>query len=222
MARGAVARLAAGAPAELMALAAPAPVACRAPRARQPALAPPLCTVLAECSGLALVLLLAACEKADHGPLATREQCDRMHAEAVALADRVNARGPGAPEPGFRRMNVFGDWRPELCAERMTSKQVDCIIAKYRASELDTSTCKPEVDLRPADARRSSAECERYVAKSRELALAAPPRSGLTSAQLTEAVVQGATNECAGWLSRARYECVLAATTDDARRACPL
>lgn len=169
----------------------------------------------------AAALCVAACEKAKHDPHATREQCDRMHAAALAMADRVNAAGRGAPGAGFRRMNVFGDWRPDTCVERMTSRQVDCFIAKYSADELDDSSCKPEVDLRPPDARRTPAECERYVAKSRELAQAAPPSSSLTAAQYTEAVAQGATLECNGWLSRARYDCVLAATTDEARRACP-
>lgn len=164
----------------------------------------------------ALLLLLAACERSD-GLHATRAQCERLGAERQAMADRMNARNG----PWFM-MRVFGDGGPERCMERMTAHQVDCMIAKLRADDMDTSACKPEVDLRPPDARHTPAECARYVAKSRELATVVPPRDGLTSAQLADAVAHRATVECAGWLSRAHYECVLAATTDDARRACPL
>jgi hypothetical protein len=88
---------------------------------------------------LTLLIVFAACERGD-GVHATRAQCEQLDAELRAWADRVNARHSNSP---WYRARVFGADDPELCVQRYTYKQVDCMIAKVRADATDTAACKP-------------------------------------------------------------------------------
>jgi hypothetical protein len=174
-------------------------------------------------AALALLFVLAACEKAQRDPHATRMECDayvaaiaEWNANLDAQARDAYARDPNG-RISFTGQGVFvGKGFTSLCPERMTSKQVACMIAHAHRHSMDSTACKPEVDLRPPDARRTPEECARYIAKARELAATGSASPRMSVADQVRFVEQGAANECTGWLSRARYECVLAATTKDA------
>lgn len=174
---------------------------------------------------VAAALLLAACEKdpAASGVRATREQCEEIATLVQAHAAAANAVERGRPTHGFRHTEAFfSDNYLALCEQRTTRRQADCEIARLRTGAIDMSPCKPEVDLRPPDARRTAEECVQYVAKRRSLAATIVLPPGLTpDTQLADASAHGAAAECAWWLSKARYDCVMAAPDDAAATRCP-
>jgi hypothetical protein len=94
----------------------------------------------------------------------------------------------------------------KTCQERVTYEVIACV---QRATSSDEAArCKSSIDLRPASARRSPDECDRYVRHVREIVEAGSPPSVAANN-----MVDAARRECEGWLGADRFNCVMNATT---------
>ena len=100
-----------------------------------------------------LSLALAACAK--KAPNATREECRQYRAKLFELlpdAEREHWRASGLDKASKLEL--------DFCQQRVTSAEVACVRNKTTLD--DALACKPTVDLRPADMRRTPEECSAY------------------------------------------------------------
>lgn len=149
---------------------------------------------------LALILLVAACSKTSP-PNATRGQCEQYRDKLFSLL-------PEHEREVATRMGMHKATKLELdlCEERITSDEVAC--ALQTTSQADALACKPKIDIRPAEAKRTPEECKAFtehVTKLAKLATetesAGPPFTPAMGAMLAR--------ECERWMSMHRYECVM-------------
>ena len=169
--------------------------------------------LLAAILGGSSLLVVSPCgkNKTDPHQLASRSECEALAAKERALlpVEMSNAVPLGI------HMEAPSERRLAQCQERNTSEVVACVLA---AATMDEAlACKPSVEIRPPSVRRSMEECARYVEHVRQIvAQAAPGRP-----EMVANLGQAAGIECDRYLTRERYECVLATKGARDWAACP-
>lgn len=152
--------------------------------------------------GCALGAGLAACKKEGKRPNATRGECEQYRNKMFSLLpedEQKVAAGMNLDKPTPLEI--------ELCMERITSEEVACALAASTQDE--ALACKPSVDIRPADARRTPEECAAYSAHLMKLAETFTDADG--GPPLTPAMAKMAARECERWLTKQRFDCVMKA-----------
>jgi hypothetical protein len=155
---------------------------------------------------IAAALALAACAK--KAPNATREECRQYRAKLFELlpdAEREHWRASGLDKASKLEL--------DFCQQRVTSAEVACVRNKTTLD--DALACKPTVDLRPADMRRTPEECSAYREHVVQLA-ADGEKTETVGPPLSVAMAKIVARECERWMSKARYECgIKAASSPD-------
>jgi hypothetical protein len=165
-------------------------------------------------SRLALACLFAAaCTKASgKSPNATQAECEQYRNKMFSFlpeAERDSATKLGMDKP--TKMEL------DLCMQRITSEEVQCALGK--TTQADALACKPSVDIRPADAKRTPEECKAYSDHVMKLAeenekgdVAGPPFTPSMAAMFAR--------ECERWLTKARFDCVMKAESPMGMMGC--
>src|SRR5690349_21837396 len=104
---------------------------------------------------LLLVNVLVGSTKAGSGnsPNATQAEGEQYRNKMFSFlpeSERENAKNLGMDKP--TKLEI------DLCMQRMTSEEVACALGK--ATQVEALACKPSVDIRPADAKRTAEECK--------------------------------------------------------------
>jgi hypothetical protein len=153
-------------------------------------------------AALLAVLAAAACSKSK-APNATRDECVAYRSKLFELlpdAEREHWRAAGFDKPSKLEL--------DLCQERVTSVEVACVLKQTTLD--DALLCKPTVDIRPAEMRRTPEECAAYrehVIKLAELG----EKTETIGPPLTVAMAKLVARECERWMSKKRYDCGVAA-----------
>jgi hypothetical protein len=152
---------------------------------------------------LVVLLALVACTKAGRSPNATKVECEQYRNKMFSFlpdSEREAAKGIGMDKP--TKMEV------DLCMQRMTSEEVGC--ALKASTQADALSCKPSVDIRPAEAKRTTEECTAYSAHVMKLA-EENEKGEAMGPPFTPAMAAMFARECERWLTKARFDCVMKA-----------
>jgi len=142
----------------------------------------------------------SACKKAKP-PNATRAECEEYRDKLFSLL-------PDNEREAGTRMGMHKATKLELdlCEQRMTSDEVAC--ALVATTQADALACKPKVDIRPADAKRTPDECKAFTEHVMKLGrmfesteTPGPP--------FTKAMAAMLARECERWMTQKRYDCVM-------------
>lgn len=161
---------------------------------------------------VASVLAVAACKKAK-SPDATQAECEAYRNKMFSFL----------PAEEQKSMADLGMDKPtpkeiELCRERMNSDEVACAVA---AATMDEAlACKSATDDRPAEMKRTPEECKAYGEHMMKLAELNESGQAI-GPPLTPAMAKMAARECGRWLSKKRYDCVMAAPSPMGIMQCP-
>ena len=161
---------------------------------------------------VASVLALAACKKAK-SPDATPAECEAYRNKMFSFL----------PAEEQKSMADLGMGKPtpkelELCRERMNSDEVACAM---KAATMDEAlACKSATDDRPAEVKRTAEECKAYGEHMMKLAELNESGQAI-GPPLTPAMAQLAARECERWLTKKRYDCVMAAPSPMGIMSCP-
>jgi hypothetical protein len=163
---------------------------------------------------IALLVVAMACTKAKGPPPnATTTECEQYRTKMFAFL-------PAEQQEAMAKlgMNKPSPLEMKLCQERMTSEEVRCALA---ATTQDAAlACKPSVDIRPADAKRTPEECAAYQAHA--LKLATENEAGqAVGPPFTPAMAALFGRECERWLSKKRFDCVMKAPSAMGLMQCP-
>lgn len=161
--------------------------------------------VLLSGSLLALLVAAVACTKAGSGksPNATQAECEQYRNKMFSFlpaAEQESAKNLGMDKP--TKLEV------DLCMQRMTSEEVTCALGKQ--TQADALACKPSVDIRPADAKRTPEECKAYTEHVTKLAVENEKGEAM-GPPFTPAMAAMFARECERWLTKERYDCVMKA-----------
>jgi hypothetical protein len=161
---------------------------------------------------IAALVAAVACRTSRHGHKPpTGAQCQ-------AYRDKVFSYMPPAERDQATAMGLGAQTPVELalCQQRMQADEIACVVA---SSTLDEAlACRPAVDDRPAEMKRSPAECQAFSAHVMKLAADADHAGG---PPFTPFMAQLMARECGRWLSKDRYECVMKAPTTLGFLGCP-
>lgn len=161
---------------------------------------------------LACVAAIGACKKAK-SPDATQAECEAYRTKMFSFLpaeEQKSMAGLGLDKPTPTEI--------KLCRERMNSDEVACAL---KAGTMDEAlACKSATDDRPAEVKRTAEECKAY--SEHMMKLAELSESGQTvGPPLTPAMAKMAGRECERWLSKKRYDCVMAAPSPMGIMQCP-
>ncbi|HEY5946338.1 MAG TPA: hypothetical protein VIV40_12635 [Kofleriaceae bacterium] len=168
-------------------------------------------------SGRAALLLLAlagssACTK-PKSPDATDAECTAYRNKMFAFLpaeEQKSMAGIGLDKPTPKEL--------ELCRERMNSDEVACVL---KAASMDEAlACRSATDDRPAEVKRTPEECKAYSDHMMKLA-ELNERGEAIGPPLTPAMAKMAIAECPRWLTKKRYDCVMAAPSPMGIMQCP-
>lgn len=149
---------------------------------------------------LALVLAVAACSKTS-SPNATRAECERYRDKLFSLLPE-HERTAGT-NMGMHKATKF---ELDLCEQRVTSDEVAC--ALQATTQADALACKPKVDIRPPEAKRSPDECKAFGEHVLKLATLFESTEGV-GPPFTKAMAAMLARECDRWMTKQRYDCVM-------------
>lgn len=152
---------------------------------------------------LCVAATLVACTRAGKRPNATRAECEQYRNKMFGFLpqqEQDSARGIGMDKPTKLEL--------ELCMQRMTSEEVACAVAA--TSQGAALACKPSVDIRPDNARRTPEECAAYAAHVLKLAELNEAGEAI-GPPFTPAMARMFARECERWLTKERYDCVMKA-----------
>jgi hypothetical protein len=152
---------------------------------------------------LLVPLALVACTKSTKSPNATKVECEQYRDKMFSFlpdSEREAAKGIGMDKP--TKLEV------DLCMQRMTSEEVAC--ALKAGAQADALACKPSVDIRPAEAKRTPEECTAYSAHVMKLA-EENEKGEAMGPPFTPAMAAMFARECERWLTKARFDCVMKA-----------
>ncbi|HUS31035.1 MAG TPA: hypothetical protein VMZ53_21140 [Kofleriaceae bacterium] len=161
-----------------------------------------------------LFLAVAACSGSGRGHKPPSE------AECQAYRDKLFAYMPEADRTKVTAMGL-GKQTPielALCQQRMKSDEIACVVASKTFDE--ALLCKPAVDDRPAEMKRSPAECQAFMEHVTKLANDAA-QGDASGPPFTPFMAKLTARECGRWLSKERYECVMQAPTTLGIVGCP-
>jgi hypothetical protein len=153
--------------------------------------------------GFGIAAALVACTKTGKSPNATRVECEQYRNKMFSFlpdSEREAAKGIGMDKPTPMEL--------DLCMQRMTSEEVAC--ALEARAQPDALACKPSVDIRPADAKRTPEECTAYSAHVMKLA-EENEKGEAMGPPFTPAMAAMFARECERWLTKARFDCVMKA-----------
>jgi len=146
---------------------------------------------------------LGACKKTEKSPNATQVECEQYRNKMFSYlpdVERESAKGIGMDKP--TKMEI------DLCMQRMTSEEVACALKS--STQADALSCKPSVDIRPADAKRTPEECKAYSEHVMKLAVENEKGEAL-GPPFTPSMAALFARECERWLTKARFDCVMKA-----------
>lgn len=160
------------------------------------------------------LLVSAACTKAGSGksPNATQAECEQYRNKMFSFlpeAERDSAQKLGMDKP--TKMEL------DLCMQRMTSEEVKCALEK--TTQADALACKPSVDIRPADAKRTPDECKAYSEHVMKLA-EENERGEAVGPPFTPSMAAMFSRECERWLTKQRFDCVMKAPSPMGLMSC--
>lgn len=149
-----------------------------------------------------LVGMAAACSKAKPAT-ATRAECEQYRDKLFSLL-------PDAEREAGTRMGMHKATKYELdlCVQRVTSDEVAC--ALKTTTLVDALACKPTVDIRPADAKRTPEECATSTEHILKLAEVFDKNEGI-GPPFTKSMAMMLARECERWMTKDRYDCILKA-----------
>jgi hypothetical protein len=152
---------------------------------------------------LLVSVTVVACTKTGKSPNAMKVECEQYRDKMFSFlpeSEREAAKGIGMDKP--TKMEV------DLCMQRMTSEEVAC--ALKASSQAEALACKPSVDIRPAEAKRTPEECTAYSAHVMKLA-EENEKGEAMGPPFTPAMAAMFARECERWLTKARFDCVMKA-----------
>jgi hypothetical protein len=152
---------------------------------------------------LVTLAVAAACTKTGTSPNATKVECEQYRDKMFSFlpdSEREAAKGIG--------MDKATKMELDLCMQRMTSEEVAC--ALKTSTQAAALACKPSVDIRPADAKRTPEECTAYSAHVMKLAEENEQGEAM-GPPFTRAMAAMFARECERWLTKARFDCVMKA-----------
>ena len=160
------------------------------------------------------LLLLAACGGSKRGHKPPSE------AECEAYRNKMFSYMPEAERTKAAAMGL-GKATPvelALCQQRMQPDEITCIVA---STTLDQAlACKPAVDDRPAEMKRSPAECQAFSDHVQKLAANAAEGEA-SGPPFTPFLATLMARECGRWLAKDRFDCVMKAPSSLGLLACP-
>ena len=163
---------------------------------------------------IALAALGGACKRAP-------KNVDATEAECSAYRDKMFGFLPPEDQAAVKNFGM-GKATPreiELCRQRMNSDEVQCAL---KATTFDDAlACRSATDDRPDEVKRTPEECKAYGEHMTKLAADADKGDGV-GPPLSPAMAKIAIADCPRWLSKKRYDCVMAAPTAMAIMQCPL
>lgn len=162
--------------------------------------------------GLLLVVAIAACTKSGKSPNATKAECEQYRNKMFSFlpqSERDAAAGLGMDKPTKLEL--------ALCMERITSEEVACALTK--STQAEALACKPSVDIRPANAKRTPEECAAYSAHVMKLAQQNEAGQAV-GPPFTPAMAAMFARECERWLTKSRYDCVMKAPSPMGLMSC--
>jgi hypothetical protein len=162
----------------------------------------------------ALLLAVTACGGSKHGHKPPSE------AECQAYRDKLFSYMPEADKAKATAMGLGRQTPIELalCQQRMQSDEIACVVASKTFDE--AMLCEPAVDDRPAEMKRTLAECQAFA--SHVIKLASNAAEGEAAGPpFTPFMAKLMARECGRWLSKDRYECVMKAPTTLGLIGCP-
>lgn len=159
-----------------------------------------------------VVLALVACKKPAATPNATEAECEQYRNKLFSLL-------PDAEREGMSRMGMQKPTKVELalCMQRVTSEEVACAVKA--TTQEQALACKPSVDIRPLDARRTPEECAAYREHVTKLAEKFDTNDGI-GPPLTPSMAAMLARECERWMTKSRYDCVMKATSSMGLMSC--
>ena len=163
---------------------------------------------------LPLLVVAAACGGGKHGHKPPKD------AECQAYRDKLFSFMPESDRAKYASMGLGQQTPTELalCQQRMQSDEIACVVAAKTFDE--ALLCKPAVDDRPAEMKRTVAECEAFAAHVGKLATDATQGEG-AGPPFTPFMAKLMARECGRWLSKDRYDCVMKAPTTLGFLGCP-
>jgi hypothetical protein len=162
---------------------------------------------------VALLLVLAACgNKHGHKP--------PSDAECQAYRDKLFSYMPPVERDKTIEMGGGHQTPVELamCKQRMQSDEIACVVASKTLDE--ALACRPAVDDRPAEMKRSDAECQAFAAHVTQIAANTAAVEG-NGPPFSPFMGQLMARECGRWLSKDRYDCVMKAKNALGFIGCP-
>lgn len=148
------------------------------------------------------VALLVGCTKAKP-PNASAAECEQYRDKLFSLLPEPER--AAAERMGLQKATKF---ELDLCMQRVTSDEVACALTA--TTQEQALACKPKVDIRPPEARRTEAECVAFrerVMKLGELA----EGTDTPGPPFTKAMAAMLARECERWMTQQRYDCVMKA-----------
>jgi hypothetical protein len=150
----------------------------------------------------AVIGVAAACTKAT-SPNANEAECQQYRDKLFSLL-------PDAEREAVTRMGLqkASPYELALCQQRMTSDEIACAVTK--TTQADALACKPKVDIRPADAKRTPEECAKAGEHIMKLADVFDKNEGI-GPPFTKSMAAMLARECDRWMTKERYDCILKA-----------
>lgn len=155
---------------------------------------------------------LLACSKAK-SPNATEPECAEYRMKLFSFTPTEEKEAMG--KLGFDKPSPL---ELKLCMERITSEEVRCAVGAATLEQV--LACKPSVDIRPADAKRTPEECQAYGDHAMALAIE-NESGGAMGPPFTPAMAALFKHECERWLSKKRFDCVMKAPSPMGMMGCP-
>lgn len=151
---------------------------------------------------LAVLVAVAGCSKAKQ-PNASAAECEQYRDKLFSLL----------PEPeraaeermGLQKATKF---ELDLCMQRVTSDEVACALPA--TTQEQALACKPKVDIRPPEAKRTEAECVAFREHVTKLGALAD-RVDAPGPPFTKAMAAMLARECERWMTKQRYDCIMKA-----------